>query len=231
MSKSPKKEDSGKERFLDRERVREKEPRYRNGSRSRSVSRSRSTSRSRRHERKRRYSSSRSRDSRSRSGSRRNLRQTGAPPGKVLGIFGLSGDTRESDLRDEFGRFGDLEDCVLIMDRRTGLSKRFGFVYFKREEDASKAKESLNGMQLHGNQVRIDFSYTKKAHSPTPGRYMGKTSGRSHRSSRYTPYSHYGSRRSPPRSGYDYGYDRRSRDYYDRYDDRYDDYDGRYRRR
>jgi len=174
MSKSPK---GGPDR--ERERAREKEPRYRNGSRSRSNSRSRSTSRSRRHERKRRYSSSRSRDSRSLSSSRRNLRQTGAPPGKVLGIFGLSGETRESDLRDEFGRFGELEECVLIMDRRTGLSKRFGFVYFKREEDATKAKESLNGMQLHGNQVRIDYSYTKKAHSPTPGRYMGKTSRQS----------------------------------------------------
>jgi len=172
MSDSPK-----KEVLKEKERGVEKEPKEKSvspRSRSRSHSRSRTPSRSRRHgDRKRRYSSSRSR---SRSGSRRNMRQTGAPPGKVLGIFGLSGETRETDLRDEFSRFGELEDCVLIMDRRSGLSKRFGFVYFKREEDATKAKETLNGMQLHGNQVRIDYSYTRKAHSPTPGRYMGKTS-------------------------------------------------------
>jgi len=102
------------------------------------------------------------------------LRQTSAPPGKVLGIFGLSGETKEADLRDEFSRFGELEECTLIIDKRSGQSKRFGFVYFKREEDAGKAKESLNGMTLHGNKVRIDFSYTRKPHSPTPGRYMGK---------------------------------------------------------
>jgi transformer-2 protein len=117
------------------------------------------------------------------------------------------------------------------MDRRSGLSKRYGFVYFKREEDAIKAKEALNATKVHGNQVRIDFSYTKKPHSPTPGRYMGKTSRSRYSSGRYS-HPYYRSRRSPPRSSYDY-YDRRgSRDYYDRYDDRYEDrydrYDDRY---
>jgi len=159
----------------------------------------------------------------------------------VLGIFGLSGETRESDLRDEFSRFGDLDECTLIVDKRSGQSKRFGFVYFKREEDATKAKESLNGMTLHGNKVRIDFSYTRQPHSPTPGRYMGKISeprGGPYRASRYHPYggSYYGSRRSPPRYDYNYDYDRRPREYYgdryDRYDDYYDRYDDRsYRRR
>jgi len=163
------------------------------------------------------------------------LRQTSAPPGKVLGIFGLSGETRESDLRDEFTRFGDLEECTLIIDKRSGQSKRFGFVYFKSEEDATKAKDALNGSTLHGNKVRIDFSYTRQPHSPTPGRYMGKISeprgGPYRGSSRYHPYgggSYYGgSRRSPPR--YEYDYDRRSRDYYgDRYSGGHDDYYERY---
>jgi len=157
------------------------------------------------------------------------LRQvTSAPAGRVLGIFGLNGETKESDLRDEFMRYGELDDCILIMDRRSGLSKRYGFVYFKREEDATKAKEALNGTKILGNQVRIDFSYTKKPHSPTPGRYMGKTSRSRYSSGRYS-HPYYRNRRSPPRGGYDY-YDRRSRgDYYDRYDDRYDDrYEDRY---
>jgi transformer-2 protein len=64
---------------------------------------------------------------------------------------------------------------VIIYDRRTGESKRFGFVYFKHQEDAIKAKEGLSGLVLHGNEVRIDYSITRRAYSPTPGRYMGKT--------------------------------------------------------
>lgn len=30
------------------------------------------------------------------------------------------------------------------------------------------------GQVLHGKEVRIDYSVTKRAYSPTPGRYMGK---------------------------------------------------------
>jgi len=34
---------------------------------------------------------------------------------------------------------------MLIRDRRTGESKRFGFIYFKEIESAAKAREALNG--------------------------------------------------------------------------------------
>uniref|UniRef100_A0A6B2LHB4 RRM domain-containing protein n=1 Tax=Arcella intermedia TaxID=1963864 RepID=A0A6B2LHB4_9EUKA len=124
-----------------------------------------------------------------------------------------------------------MASCTLIVDRRTNQSKRYGFVYFVKEEDAVKAKDALNQTVLHGNKVRIDFSYTRKPHSPTPGRYMGKYSeprGGSHRS-RYHGYEGSYYPRSPM---YDYDYDRRKRDYYDRYDryDRYDDYYERRRR-
>lgn len=99
---------------------------------------------------------------------------------------------------------------MIIYDRRTGESKRFGFVYFKHQEDSIKAKEGLAGLILHGNEVRIDFSITKRAYSPTPGRYMGKTN-RNYRNDRWGPYS-----RGPDRGyggggggRYDYrGYDR-----------------------
>lgn len=66
-------------------------------------------------------------------------------PAKVLGIFGMSRDTREEDLREEFGRFGTLEDVVLIRDRRTGESKRFAFIYFTTVDEATKARDALNG--------------------------------------------------------------------------------------
>eukprot|EP00741_Cyanophora_paradoxa_P022520 tig00021464_g21746.t1 len=51
--------------------------------------------------------------------------------------------------------------------------KGFCFVYFKSVEDAAKAKEKLHGKEVDGRPIRVDFSVTKKAHSPTPGVYMG----------------------------------------------------------
>jgi hypothetical protein len=48
-------------------------------------------------------------------------RPPGAPqvePTNVLGVFGLSIRTRERDLEDEFGRYGDVEKVVVVYDQR-----------------------------------------------------------------------------------------------------------------
>jgi len=211
--------------------------------RSKSRSRSRSKSRSRSRSRSRSGSRSRSRspDYNKRRGSRSRSRSRSPPktsPSKVLGLFGLSSTTRDEDLREEFARFGELERVNLIIDKRTGRSRCFGFIYFVNQDDAIKAKETCNGMRLHGRTIRIDYSVTQRAHSPTPGRYMGKVSykpsrrmdrdsrypeSRDSRESRYSPR-----RRSPPRGRDRYDpYEDRDR-YYRGGRDRYDDRD-RYR--
>ena len=37
-----------------------------------------------------------------------------------------------------------------------------------------QAKEQCNGLELDGRRIRVDYSITKRAHTPTPGVYMGK---------------------------------------------------------
>ncbi|KAJ2847211.1 hypothetical protein IWW36_003967 [Coemansia brasiliensis] len=44
-------------------------------------------------------------------------------------------------------------------------------------EDAQKAREELTGTTIHERRVRVDFSFTTKAHSPTPGKYKGQETG------------------------------------------------------
>ena len=39
---------------------------------------------------------------------------------------------------------------------------------------SSEAKAETNGMELDGRRIRVDYSITSRAHSPTPGRYMGR---------------------------------------------------------
>jgi len=116
-------------------------------------------------------------------------------------------------LDDLFYKYGDIEDIQIIYDKsvcfsnllflkalelnltyyfQTDVSKGFGFVYFKREEDAAKAKDSLAGIvclcrylvlvkntnirlqELDGRKLRIDYSTTTRPHTPTPGVYMGR---------------------------------------------------------
>jgi transformer-2 protein len=40
------------------------------------------------------------------------------PPSEVLGVFGLSVQTRESDLDYEFSRFGTVESVNIVYDQR-----------------------------------------------------------------------------------------------------------------
>ena len=37
-----------------------------------------------------------------------------------------------------------------------------------------QAKASTNGLEIDGRRIRVDYSITKRAHTPTPGVYMGK---------------------------------------------------------
>lgn len=98
-------------------------------------------------------------------------------PSLVLGIFGLSGTTTEANLHEIFGGYGAVERINIIYDKQTGLSRGFGFIYMAEQEAATKAKEAMNGTDLHGRQIRVDYSLTSKPHDSTPGQYMGRREG------------------------------------------------------
>ncbi|KRT79251.1 RNA binding protein, partial [Oryctes borbonicus] len=55
-----------------------------------------------------------------------------------------------------------------------GRSRGFSFVYFENTEDAKVAKDQCTGMKINGKSIRVDYSITERAHTPTPGIYMGK---------------------------------------------------------
>uniref|UniRef100_A0A5S6Q430 RRM domain-containing protein n=1 Tax=Trichuris muris TaxID=70415 RepID=A0A5S6Q430_TRIMR len=162
--------------------------RSRSGSRGRNARHNRhrrSTSRDRRRSRRRSRSRSRRRSrshSRSRSpfSSRRRhiASRENPPPTRCLGVFGLSTYTTERDLHQFFSKWGAIEDVHLVYDHPSGRSRGFGFVYFEKTEDAVMAKDQASGVELDGQRVRVDFSITKRPHTPTPGIYMGRKSYR-----------------------------------------------------
>ena len=94
-------------------------------------------------------------------------------PSHIIGVFGLSIRTTERDLEDEFARVGDVDKVVIVYDARTGRSRGFGFITMRDVETASRAIEQMNGVELHGRKIRVDYSSTSRAHDPTPGEYRG----------------------------------------------------------
>ncbi|XP_075464973.1 transformer-2 protein homolog beta-like isoform X2 [Ascaphus truei] len=193
-----------------RSRSKEGSKRSRSKSRSRSEPRSRARRGSRRHYTRSRTRSRSHRRSRSRSYSRdygrsnsnshspmsnrrRHVGNRANPdPNCCLGVFGLNLCTTERDLREVFSKYGPIADVSIVYDQQSRRSRGFSFVYFENVDDANEAKEHANGMELDGRLIRVDFSITKRPHTPTPGIYMGRPT--------------YGSSRR--RDYHDRGYDR-----------------------
>ena len=57
---------------------------------------------------------------------------------------------------------------------QTGRSRGFGFIYYESVEDAKAAKEAMTDQEIDGRRIRVDFSITRRPHTPTPGVYMGR---------------------------------------------------------
>ncbi|XP_051927566.1 transformer-2 protein homolog alpha isoform X1 [Hippocampus zosterae] len=93
-------------------------------------------------------------------------------PSKCLGVFGLSLETTARDLRHVFSQYGRLTAVDVVFHQRSGRSRGYAFVYFERLEDSKEAMERANGMEIDGRVIRVDYSITKRAHTPTPGIYM-----------------------------------------------------------
>jgi len=100
---------------------------------------------------------------------------------KCLGIFGMSIYTDDRKLEDMFGKYGRVRKVAVVMDQRTKRSRGFGFVTMENEDDAISARNAINGKQIDDRDVRVDYSITKRAHSPTPGGYRGREDQRSKR--------------------------------------------------
>lgn len=101
------------------------------------------------------------------------------PAGKCLGVFGLSLYTSEREVRDMFERYGRVADARIVHDHATGRSRGFAFINMESVNGAEDAKERLNGAELDGRRIRVDYSITQRAHTPTPGVYMGRPTSKS----------------------------------------------------
>ncbi|CEH12336.1 rna-binding domain-containing protein [Ceraceosorus bombacis] len=94
-------------------------------------------------------------------------------PSNVVGVFGLSIRTTEADLEERFSTAAPVEKVVIVYDARSGRSRGFGFVTLADVAGAEAAIKEINGVELHGRPLRVDFSTTRKPHDPTPGEYRG----------------------------------------------------------
>merc|ERR1711914_4625 len=128
-------------------------------------------------------------------------------------VDNLSYRTSTDVLRRKFERYGEIGDAYIPRDRSTGESRGFGFVRFKDKRDASDAIKGMDGYEMDGRELRVDYARherpaarprdSRRSRSRDRRRSRSRSGGRSRRS---RSRSGGRSRRSRSRSG------RRSRD-------------------
>jgi len=83
-------------------------------------------------------------------------------------VRNLAPSTSKAALEKLFAQHGTIQSCVLVLDEETGDSKGFGFVTMQHVGEAKAAMKSLNGMKLHGYQIRVKKAVPKKPEQSTP---------------------------------------------------------------
>jgi RNA recognition motif-containing protein len=75
----------------------------------------------------------------------------------------------EQELADHFSSAGQVLSAKIILDRATGRSKGFGFVEMGTPEEAEKAISMLNGSDLGGRAVSVDYAKPMEPRAPRQG--------------------------------------------------------------
>ncbi|HIJ66637.1 MAG TPA: RNA-binding protein [Candidatus Hydrogenedentes bacterium] len=81
-------------------------------------------------------------------------------------VGNLSYDTGTAELKEAFGRYGQVDDARVIEDKYTGRSRGFGFVEMANDSEAQKAIAELNGTDLQGRTITANEARPKSDRAP-----------------------------------------------------------------
>lgn len=65
---------------------------------------------------------------------------------------------RGNDLKETFSKYGEIIFARVVLDKETKRSKGFGFVEFANEADAQTAKDEMDGQEVRGRAIKVDFA-------------------------------------------------------------------------
>jgi len=79
-----------------------------------------------------------------------------------LYVGGLPYSTTEDELREAFGKCGEVVSTAIIIDKMTGRSRGFGFVEMADEAQANAAIEMWHGNEFGGRTLTVNIARPKE---------------------------------------------------------------------
>ncbi|QES87832.1 RNA recognition motif domain-containing protein [Rhizosphaericola mali] len=93
-------------------------------------------------------------------------------------VSNLSYSVTNEELKSLFEQYGEVNSCVIIMDKFTQRSKGFGFVEISNEEEAEAAIKDLNGKQFGERSINVAQARERQIKSDGGGYRGNKSSNR-----------------------------------------------------
>ncbi len=81
---------------------------------------------------------------------------------KKLFVGSLPWAINDEGLKQAFTAYGKVVSATVVMDRRSGRSKGFGFVEMENDSEAKAAIDALNGSELNGRNIVVNEAKPKE---------------------------------------------------------------------
>jgi RNA recognition motif-containing protein len=78
----------------------------------------------------------------------------------------MSYNTTQDMLRDSFSKAGSVVSATVMMDKMTNRPRGFGFVEMGSDEEAQKAIEMYNGVELDGRKLIVNEAKPLEPRAP-----------------------------------------------------------------
>ncbi|XP_078178418.1 ATPase E1 [Carex rostrata] len=80
----------------------------------------------------------------------------------TLYVGGLAEEVDEKILHAAFVPFGEIKDVKTPLDQATQKHRSFGFVTFLEREDAAAAMDNMDGGEMYGRVLTVNYAFPEK---------------------------------------------------------------------